>query len=85
MDYMELMKVGAMAFSKYARNKATVTTLKDVTNAINYLENHNIDTLEQLENCLNEISDTVDALLSSMRVKSDCMKLLKEAISQYKN
>lgn len=84
MDYMELMKVGAMSFSRYARNKASVTTLKDVANAVNYLENHKIDTLDQLENRLNEISDTVDTLISSMRVKSDRMKLLKDAISQYK-
>ena len=34
---MEQMRVGAMAFSKSARNKATVTTLKDVTSAVAYL------------------------------------------------
>ena len=82
--YMEQMRVGAMAFSKSARNKATVTTLKDVTSAVAYLETSRIVTVAELQNHLEDLSGQTDRLLASMKEKSAGIRTLKDALAQYK-
>lgn len=84
LDYMNLQKEGAKSFSKYGRQKASVTTLKDVTDAFVFLEAKGIDTPEQLEAALSSLTDRYHSLSASMKMKSARMKVLKEAIDQVK-
>lgn len=81
-DYMKLQRAGAENFSRYGRQKANITTLKDVAEATIYLEENHITTLEQLEEKLNALRDHVSDLSDSMNEKSARMKKLKEAIRQ---
>lgn len=84
LDYMNIQKEGAKSFSKYGRQKASVTTLKDVTDAFVFLEAKGIDTPEQLESALSSLTEQYHSLSASMKMKSARMKVLKEAIDQVK-
>ena len=82
LDYMDLQKKGRQNFSKYAQQKAAVTTLKDVSKAMIYLEHADVMTPEQLEEKITTLSDRAEKLKDSMKTKSGRMKELKEALRQ---
>ncbi|MCD8150356.1 MAG: MobA/MobL family protein [Clostridiales bacterium] len=82
MDYMEMQNTGAKNFSSYGRKKANLTTLKDVAEAVAYLQENDITTLGQLEEKLNGLREHVDGLGASMKEKAARRKILKEALGQ---
>lgn len=82
MEYMDVQRAGAEKFSQYGRRKANLTTFKDVAEAVAYLRENDITTLDQLEERLTALQAKVDSLGDSMKAKSVRMKTLKEALDQ---
>lgn len=79
-EYMEVQRRGAQHFSKYGRQKANITTLKDAADILIYLNETGMDTAEQLDEKLTLMTAEMD----SMKAKAERIRQLKEAVGQAK-
>ena len=81
-DYSELQSKGRQNFSRFAKQKASVSTLKTVANAMVFLSENGINTLDELDSKVSTLIDQADALKDSMKSKSRRISQLKEALRQ---
>ena len=60
--------------------KAKIANLKEMSQAVNYLTDHNIATLEELKAFADALGNEVDALRDSMKAKATRIKELKDLL-----
>ncbi|MCG4693992.1 MobA/MobL family protein [Coprococcus eutactus] len=75
-DYMNLRKAERSDWSRYGQQKGTMDDLKAVSQAINYLREHQLLTLEDLDTALQGVNERAGAISKEMKTASDRMKVI---------
>ena len=75
-DYMNLRKAERSDWSRYGQQKGTMDDLKAVSQAINYLREHQLFTLEDLDTALQGVNERAGAISKEMKTASDRMKVI---------
>ena len=75
-DYMNLRKAERSDWSRYGQQKGTMDDLKAVSQAINYLCDHELFTLEDLETALQGVNEKARTINADMKKASARMKVI---------
>ena len=75
-DYLNLRKAERRDWSRYGQQKGATKDLQSFVNATNYLKNHEIFTLEQLDNVLEEVKQKSGSISTGMRKAESRMKVI---------
>lgn len=75
-DYMNLRKAERSDWSKYGQQKGTMDDLKAVSQAINYLREHQLFTLEDLDTALQGVNEKARTINADMKKASARMKVI---------
>ena len=76
LDYLNLRKAERRDWSRYGRQKGAKKDLQSFVNATNYLKDHEIFTLEQLDNVLEEVKQKSGSISTGMRKAESRMKVI---------
>ncbi len=77
-DYLNLRKAERRDWSRYGQQKGTADDLKTVSQAIVYLKQHELYTLEDLDAALSPIQETASAISKEMRTAANRMKVISD-------
>ena len=75
-DYLNLRKAERSDWSRYGQQKGTMDDLKAVSKAINYLRDHELFTLEDLDTALQGVNEKAVAINADMKKASARMKVI---------
>ena len=75
-DYLNLRKAERSDWSKYGQQKGTVDDLKAVSKAMNYLKEHGLFTLEDLDTALQGVNEKSKGINAAMKKASARMKVI---------
>ena len=75
-DYLNLRKVERRDWSRYGQQKGTTKDLQSFVNATNYLKDHEIFTLEQLDSVLEEAKQKSGSISTGMKKAESRMKVI---------
>ena len=75
-DYLNLRKAERRDWSRYGQQKGATKDLQSFVNATNYLKDHEIFTLEQLDNVLEEVKQKSGSISTGMRKAESRMKVI---------
>ena len=75
-DYMNLRKAERSDWSRYGQQKGTMDDLKAVSQAINYLREHQLFTLEDLDTALQGVNEKARTINADMKKASARMKVI---------
>ena len=75
-DYMNLRKAERSDWSQYGKQKGTVTDMKAVASVISYLQSHEIFTLENLDEALQDLNGRAKTISAAMRKSESRMKVI---------
>ena len=75
-DYLNLRKAKRADWSRYGQQKGTVKDLQMFVNATTYLKDHEIFTLEKLDDVLAEVKQRYSGVTSGMRKRESRMKTI---------
>ena len=75
-DYMNLRKAERSDWSRYGQQKGTMDDLKAVSQAINYLREHQLFTLEDLDTALQGVNEKARTINADMKKASVRMKVI---------
>ena len=75
-DYLNLRKAERRDWSRYGQQKGTTKDLQSFVNATNYLKDHEIFTLEQLDSVLEKVKQKSGSISTSMRKAESRMKVI---------
>ena len=75
-DYMELRKAERSEWSEYGQRKGSLADLQAVSKAVSYLSDHDLTTLENLDESLEALNTKVSAVRSEMRKAEKRLKTI---------
>ena len=75
-DYLNLRKAERRDWSRYGQQKGATKDLQSFVNATNYLKDHQIFTLEQLDSVLEEVKQKSGSISTGMRKAESRMKVI---------
>ena len=75
-DYLNLRKAERSEWSRYGQQKGTADDLKAVSQALIYLKEHNLCTLEDLDTALQGMNENARAIHSQMKEAEKRMKVI---------
>src|SRR5699024_294728 len=75
-DYLNLRKAERRDWSRYGQQKGATKDLQSFVNATNYLKDHEIFTLEQLDSVLEEVKQKSGSISTGMRKAESRMKVI---------
>ena len=75
-DYLNLRKAERSEWSRYGQQKGTAEDLKAVSQALIYLKEHNLSTLEDLDTALQGMNENARAIHSQMKEAEKRMKVI---------
>ena len=75
-DYLNLRKAERRDWSRYGQQKGATKDLQSFVNATNYLKDHEIFTLEQLDSVLEEVKQKSGSISTDMRKAESRMKVI---------
>lgn len=75
-DYLNLRKAERRDWSRYGQQKGTTKDLQSFVNATNYLKDHEIFTLEQLDSVLEEVKQKSGSISTGMKKAESRMKVI---------
>lgn len=75
-DYLDLRKAERSTWSRFGQQKGTTADLKAVSNAMIYLENHHLFTLEHLDAALQNMNARAQAIHSDMKQSERRMRTI---------
>ena len=75
-DYLNLRKAERRDWSRYGQQKGATKDLQSFVNATNYLKDHQIFTLEQLDSVLEEVEQRSGSISTGMRKAESRMKVI---------
>lgn len=75
-DYLNLRKAERRDWSRYGQQKGATKDLQSFVNATNYLKDHEIFTLEQLDSVLEEVKQKSGSVSTGMRKAESRMKVI---------
>ena len=75
-DYLNLRKAERRDWSRYGQQKGATKDLQSFVNATNYLKDHEIFTLEQLDSALEEVKQKSGSISTGMRKAESRMKVI---------
>ena len=85
MKYLSVQREKSRKYSQSWQRQHTADELKTVAKAVNYLSEHGISTLEELDAALSSVSDQADAIREGMKTAEKRMKELQKLIEYGKN
>jgi len=86
-SYLNLRKAERSEWSRYGQQKGTVGDLKAVSQAMNYLQNHELFTLEDLDAALqgvNEKAGTISAAMKKAEKRMQVITGIQRAVADFK-
>jgi uncharacterized coiled-coil DUF342 family protein len=86
-SYLNLRKAERSEWSRYGQQKGTVDDLKAVSQAMNYLQNHELFTLEDLDAALqgvNEKAGTISAAMKKAEKRMQVITGIQRAVADFK-
>ena len=75
-DYLNLRKAERRDWSRYGQQKGATKDLQSFVNATNYLKDHQIFTLEQLDSVLEKVKQKSGSISTGMRKAESRMKVI---------
>lgn len=75
-DYLNMRKAEHRDWSRYGQQKGAAKDLQSFVNATNYLKDHEIFTLEQLDSVLEEVKQKSGSISTGMRKAESRMKVI---------
>ena len=75
-DYLNLRKAERQDWSRYGQQKGAMKDLQSFVNATNYLKDHEIFTLEQLDSVLEEVKQKSGSISTGMKKAESRMKVI---------
>ena len=75
-DYLNLRKAERRDWSRYGQQKGATKDLQSFVNATNYLKDHEIFTLEQLDSVLEEVKQKSGSISTGMKKAESRMKVI---------
>ena len=85
MKYLSVQREKSRKYSQCWQRQHTADELKTVAKAVNYLSEHGISTLDELDAALSSVSDQADAIREGMKAAEKRMKELQKLIEYGKN
>ena len=85
MKYLSVQREKSRKYSQSWQRQHTADELKTVAKAVNYLSEHGISTLDELDAALSSVSDQADVFLKGMETAEKRMKELQKLIEYGKN
>ena len=85
MKYLSVQREKSRKYSQSWQRQHTADELKTVAKAVNYLSEHGISTLDELDAALSSVSDQADAIREGMKTAEKRMKELQKLIEYGKN
>ena len=83
--YMSVQREKSRKYSQYWQQQHAASELKTVSRAVNYLSEHGISTLAELDAALSSVSDQAAAIREGMKATEQRMKELQKLIEHGKN
>ena len=80
MKYLSVQREKSRKYSQSWQRQHTADELKTVAKAVNYLSEHGISTLDELDAALSSVSDQADAIREGMKTAEKRMKELQKLI-----
>ena len=80
MKYLSVQREKSRKYSQSWQRQHTADELKTVAKAVNYLSEHSISTLAELDAALSSVSDQADAIREGMKTAEKRMKELQKLI-----
>ena len=85
MKYLSVQREKSRKYSQSWQRQHAADELKTVAAAVNYLSEHGISTLDELDAALSSVSDQADAIREGMKTAEKRMKELQKLIEYGKN
>lgn len=85
MKYLSVQREKSRKYSQSWQRQHAADELKTVAKAVNYLSEHGISTLAELDAALSSVSDQADAIRAGMKTAEKRMKELQKLIEYGKN
>ena len=85
MKYLSVQREKSRKYSQRWQQQHTADELKTIAAAVNYLTEHGISTLDELDAALSSVSDQADAIRAGMKTAEERMKKLQKLIEYGKN
>ena len=85
MKYLSVQREKSRKYSQSWQRQHAADELKTVAKAVNYLSEHSISTLAELDAALSSVSDQADAIREGMKTAEKRMKELQKLIEYGKN
>ena len=85
MKYLSVQREKSRKYSQSWQRQHTADELKTVAKAVNYLSEHGISTLDELDAALSSVSEQADAIREGMKTAEKRMKELQKLIEYGKN
>ena len=85
MKYLSVQREKSRKYSQRWQQQHTADELKTIAAAVNYLSEHGISTLDELDAALSSVSDQADAIREGMKTAEKRMKELQKLIEYGKN
>ena len=85
MKYLSVQREKSRKYSQSWQRQHAADELKTVAKAVNYLSEHGISTLAELDAALSSVSDQADAIREGMKTAEKRMKELQKLIEYGKN
>ena len=83
--YMSVQREKSRKYSQYWQRQHAADELKTVAAAVNYLSEHGISTLDELDAALSSVSEQADAIRAGMKTAEQRMKELQKLIEYGRN
>ena len=85
MKYLSVQREKSRKYSQSWQRQHAADELKTVAKAVNYLSEHGISTLDELDAALSSVSDQADTIREGMKTAEKRMKELQKLIEYGKN
>ena len=85
MKYLSVQREKSRKYSQYWQRQHAADELKTVSQAVNFLSEHGISTLAELDAALSSVSEQADAIREGMKTAEKRMKELQKLIEYGKN
>ena len=85
MKYLSIQREKSRKYSQSWQQQHTADELKTIAAAVNYLTEHGISTLDELDAALSSVSEQADTIRAGMKTAEERMKKLQKLIEYGKN
>ena len=85
MKYLSVQREKSRKYSQRWQQQHTADELKTIAAAVNYLTEHGISTLDELDAALSSVSEQADTIRAGMKTAEERMKKLQKLIEYGKN